>query len=230
MLRGIDVSNHQGAAGFKISNHLEQIDFCICKATEGDYFVDAYCDVFVQTLMAAGKKWGFYHFAGDADATAEADYFIKNTLNYFGKGIPVLDWEGQQTIGWVNAFVKRVYEKTRVWPWIYANPWRFQDGGVESNCGRWAAQYPNVLNPPLDFELPEPPDCDGLVACWQYCSDGRLDGYSGNLDFDRFYGDNAAWDAYASGGRANSVPDNGAESSGMSILENDEYRVTIERI
>lgn len=233
MLRGFDISNHQGRAGFKISNHLDQIDFCICKATEGLTYVDPYCDVFVQTLRAAGKPWGFYHFARNNDAIAEADFFIENTINYFGEGIPVLDWEADQSVEWVNSFVNRLHEKTGVWCWIYANPWRFNQGGVEANCMRWVASYPNVLHPSFDdAESWSAPETDGLVGAWQFCSDGRLSGWDGNLDFNLFYGNEAAWRAYALGDNPESNTGNGSgglPDTAISELENDVYKITIER-
>lgn len=223
-MRGIDISNHQGSAGFKISNHLSQIDFCICKASEGTGFVDAYCDVFVQTLIAAGKPWGFYHFAGNGDPVSEAEYFHRNTSNYFGKGVPVLDWEGDQSVDWVNRFTSRIHELTRVHPWIYGNPWRFNQGGVDQNCMRWIASYPNVVSPPIDYDLPDTPQTDGLVGAWQFCSDGRLPGYSGNLDFNVFYGDAEAWQRYVTGDNAQSPEPIEPDTD---VFENDRMRVEV---
>lgn len=218
-LRGIDISNWQ--AGLKISNHLDQIGFCICKATEGVSFVDRYCDPWVQTLRAAGKPWGFYHFAGDGSPLQEAVFFLENTRNYFGEGVPVLDWEGSQDAEWVNAFVRHIHGETGVWPWIYANPWRFNHGGVEPNCMRWIASYPNVLHPPLDYDLPSIPETYGLVGAWQFCSDGQLEGYSGALDFNVFYGDEETWRRYASGDRISDVEPK------TTVFENDEMRVEV---
>lgn len=227
-MRGIDISNHQGNAGFKISNYLHQIDFCICKATEGLYYVDPYCDVFVQTLRSAGKPWGFYHFAAEGDPHAEAEYFYRNCLAYFGKGVPVLDWEADQSVDWVNRFTARIYELTRVHPWIYANPWRFNQGGVDQNCMRWIASYPNVISPPLDYDPGEPPQTDGLVGAWQFCSDGRLPGYSGNLDFDVFYGDADAWQRYVIGDNAQqSAPEPAPVEPETIVLENDKMCVEV---
>ena len=224
-MRGIDISNHQGIAGFKISNHLSQIDFCICKATEGTGFVDAYCNVFVQTLISAGKPWGFYHFAGNGDPVAEAEYFYRNTSNYFGHGVPVLDWEGDQSVDWVNRFTARIYDLTHVHPWIYGNHWRFNQGGVDQNCMRWIASYPNVISPPLDYDPGEAPQTAGLVGAWQFCSDGRLTGYSGNLDFNVFYGDAEAWQRYVIGDNAQEPP---AEPEPQStVFENDEMKVQV---
>ena len=88
-------------------------------------------------------------------------------------------------------------------------------GGVEPNCMRWIASYPDVLRPGLDFDPGEPPETDGLVGCWQYASDGQVPGYAGNLDVDHFFGSVGAWQAYAG------VPSSGQPdpSPSQSVLE-----------
>ena len=222
MLRGIDISNWQ--AGLDVDSVFPNVDFVICKATEGVGFVDGHCDSWVQWCRAHGKPWGFYHFANVNSPAMEATHFINNTSNYFGEGVPVLDWEGGQSVEWVNEFVRVVHDQTGIWPWIYANPWRFNQGGVEQNCMRWIASYPDVLRPGLDYDPGEPPETDGLVGCWQYASDGQVPGYMGNLDVNRFFGSVGAWQAYAG------VPSSGQPdpSPSQSVLENDRFRVTIE--
>ena len=222
MLRGIDISNWQ--AGLDADAVFPNVDFVICKATEGIGFVDGYCDSWVQWCRRNGKPWGFYHFANVDSPAMEATHFINNTSNYFGEGIPVLDWEGGQSVEWVNEFVNIVHDQTGIWPWIYANPWRFNQGGVESNCGRWIASYPAVTNPSLDYDPGDVPQTDGLVVCWQYASDGMVSGYSGNLDVNHFFGDAKAWGLYA--GFSTSNPPS-VENPKSSVLENDEYRVEI---
>ena len=184
-MQGYDVSNWQ--SGYSTDWLISTSDFLIMKATEGLDFTDGYCDGWVQACRNAGHPWGFYHFARNNDAIAEADYFVDSTVNYFGEGIPVLDWEDGQSVAWVNAFVERVHARTGVWPWIYANPWRFQLGGVNENCGRWVASYPGGT--------PSPDACpaaDGIpVCCWQYTSTP--------LDKNYFYGDIETWRSYATG-------------------------------
>ena len=176
--------------------------------------------------------WGFYHFAGDGDAVAEAVHFINNCSGYFGSGIPVLDWEGNQGVDWVNRFVETVHEQTGVWPWIYANPWRFNQGGVNPNCARWVASYPDVASP--TWSQAQGWDCpaaDGNVVAWQFCSDGVVNGIAGNVDLDLFYGTKGQWQAYARGGTKH-VDAIGPDSPGADItgvLENAFYKVTIER-
>ena len=216
MLRGIDISNWQ--AGLDADSVFPNVDFVICKATEGIDFVDGYCDDWVQWCRRNGKPWGFYHFANVNSPAMEATHFINNTSNYFGEGVPVLDWEGGQSVEWVNEFVRVVHDQTGIWPWIYANPWLFNQGGVEPSCMRWIASYPDVLRPGLDYDPGEPPETDGLVGCWQ------VPGYAGNLDVNHFFGSVGAWSAYAG------VPSSGQPdpSPSQSVLENDRFRVTIE--
>lgn len=230
MMRFIDISNWQG--DINLPALLLDVDAVICKATEGATFVDQYCDGWVQQCINAGKPWGFYHFAGSGSAGEEATFFVRNCQGYFSKGIPILDWEGNQNVGWVNAFVKSVHELTGVWPWIYGNPWRFSKGEVEQNCARWVAEYPYITSPSFEqAESWECPEADGNVVAWQFCSDGRVGEYNGNLDFSLFYGTEKQWRAYALGG--NTASDDGSDNtspiSDISVLENDEFKVTIER-
>lgn len=228
MLNFLDTSNWQG--GYNPA--LTRADAVVVKATEGTGFVDPYCDSIIQQAIAYGMPWGFYHFAGDEDATSESDFFLENCRNYFGQGIPVLDWEGNQSVDWVNAFVEYVHAQTGVWPWIYANPWRFNQGGVNPNCARWVASYPDVASPTWSQAQGwECPAADGNVVAWQFCSDGAVNGIAGNVDLDLFYGSKEQWSAYGRGS-ANSVDAIGPGSPGVDtpeMLENDTYKVTIER-
>lgn len=233
MINFADISHHQYDAGLRLSQIAGELDGLAVKATEGTSYVDPACDIYYQDAKRRGLLRAFYHFNGKGDAVKEADYFIENTRNYFGEGIPVLDWEeiklpGNKTylqpVSWVNSFVRRVHEITGVWAWIYANPWKFNQGCVEPNCMRWLAQYPAVTSP--TFEQAGGWDCptaDGIVGAWQFCSDGRLKGYY-PLDLDLFYGDESAWDAYAKGDSKVPVPETGKSY----ILEGDGIRVTVE--
>ena len=228
MINFIDTSNWQG--GYNPA--LTGADAVIVKATEGTNFVDPYCAAIVVQAIASGMPWGFYHFAGTCGAFEEASHFVHNCQGYFHKGIPVLDWEGNQSVGWVNAFVQEVHEKTGVWPWIYGNPWRFNQGGVNPNCARWVASYPNASSPTWSQAQGwECPSADGNVVAWQFCSDGAVNGIAGNVDLDLFYGDKEQWLAYARGdGRLdNSGNDAGTNPDGVAVLENGMYKVTIER-
>lgn len=196
-MKFIDISNWQ--AGLNVASVVKNggLGAVIVKATEGVGFV--------QQCISNGIRFGFYHFARNNDAAAEAEFFRKNTTGYEGKGIPVLDWEDGQSIAWVNKFVERYHELTGVWPWVYGNAWRFNQGTVNTNCGRWVAGYPSNGITDINYGLNN--DCaykvnNGLVCAWQFSSSVRISGYSGNLDGDVFYGDAAAWDKYAGGSPA----------------------------
>nr|DAR59286.1 MAG TPA: hypothetical protein [Caudoviricetes sp.] len=228
MLNFLDTSNWQG--GYNPA--LTGADAVIVKATEGLGYVDPYCDVIIQQAITAGMPWGFYHFADEGDAGSEAAFFLDNCRNYFGQGIPVLDWEGNQSLDWVNAFVERIHAETGVWPWIYANPWRFNQGGVNPNCARWVADYPDVASP--TWRQAQGWDCpaaEGNVVAWQFCSDGAVNGIAGNVDLDLFYGGKEQWSAYARGDNQPADNDNAGKpnTDGMATLENDTYKITIER-
>ena len=202
MLRFVDVSNWQRGMDLAAVVRGGGLAGAIVKATEGVGYVDPSCDGFVRQLRASGALFGYYHFARNNDAAAEADFFRKNTIGYEGAGIPVLDWEDGQTVAWVNRFVERYHELTGVWPLVYANPWRFRQGAVNPNCGRWVAGYPRTGITDIDYgmetALPSSYDVGGVCA-WQFSSSVRIAGYNGNLDGDVFYGDEEAWMAYAGG-------------------------------
>jgi GH25 family lysozyme M1 (1,4-beta-N-acetylmuramidase) len=207
-LNGIDIASHQ--AGLDLNNIA--FDFVIIKATQGIGYVNPYCDHWYQQAKALGKLIGFYHYASGNDAIGEADYFIENTLNYFHEAVPFLDWESDQNGNWGNndaawckAFCDRVYERTGVHPMVYvqASAMSRLEGQI-GDCGLWIAQYPNYV--PTGYQ--DEPWNEGAYSCAirQYSSVGRLDGWGGNLDLDKFYGDATAWMKYANPAGDTPVP------------------------
>lgn len=195
-MQGIDIS------GWQKDLDLAQVpcDFAIIKATQGVGYVSPACDPHVQQAIALGKPFGFYHYVDGAGATAEADFFVDNCADYFGKGIPCIDWESIQNAAWGNTdylmeLVQRVIDRTGVKPLIYASasafPW---DVAQALDCGAWVAQY--ASDKPTGYQ--DSPWNEGAYACAirQYSSCGRLDGYNGNLDLDKFYGDAGSWRKY----------------------------------
>lgn len=208
MQNGIDISNHQGSMDLAKVLKQTKTDFVICKATEGLKFVDKFCDRFMVTAQDAGKQVGFYHFARPEwnSAKAEAEFFLRQTKGYFGKGIPVLDWEssGKSNVKWAKEWLDYIYDKTGVKPVIYmsesvinAYNWK---AVADTGYGLWVARY-------RDYNIDRNYDMStcgkkpvvkwwSFYMMWQWTSVGRLDGYSGNLDCDVFYGDGKAWDAY----------------------------------
>ena len=208
MLDGIDISNHQGKMDLALVLKETKTDFVICKATEGLNFVDKYCDKFMLTAKQASKQTGFYHFARPEknSARAEADFFIKQTKGYFNKGIPALDWEspGKSNVKWAKEWLDRVYAVTGVKPVIYmsesvVNAYNWKSV-ADAGYGLWVAKY-------KDYAIDRNYDMSTagkkpvvkwwkFYMMWQWTSVGRLNGYTGNLDCDIFYGDTKQWDAY----------------------------------
>lgn len=204
MLNGIDISAWQRG----INLDAVPADFVIIKATEGLGYVNGDCDRAYQQAKAAGKKLGVYHFAdGNSSGTAEADYFVDNIQGYIGEAILVLDWETHAVTrgpGYAKEFLDRVQARTGIKPMIYmsgsvVNEWDWS-AVVAGDYGLWVAYYSKDS---CDGYWPDAPmypisDWSG-AAMLQYTSGGKLPGWGDRLDLNVFYGDHAAWDAYAGG-------------------------------
>ena len=207
-MNGIDISNWQNG----INLAAVPCDFVIMKATQGTWFVSADCDRQYQQAKKAGKCLGVYHYAEGGDVKKEADYFLKNIQGYIGEAILVLDWEGQDNpvfgkndFAWVKQWLDYVTEKTGVKPLLYTSQSVMSRFNGIGDYGLWIAQYANM--DPTGYQ--ETPWNEGAYTCAirQYSSCGRLSGYDGNLDLDKFYGDKAAWNKYAGKGNTVQAPD-----------------------
>lgn len=208
-MKFIDISGYQRGLDIPTVVKNGGLGAVVVKATEGVGWVDKSCDGFAQQCFAHGIPFGFYHFARNNNAASEAEYFRNNTKGYEHRGIPILDWEDGQSVDWVNAFVNRYHDLTGIWPWVYGNAWRFNQGTVNTNCGRWIAGYPMNGITDINFGMnnPFPYAVNGGGVCaWQFSSSVRIGGFGGNLDGDVFYGDASTWAKYAGGSGAPSAP------------------------
>lgn len=201
-LNGIDISNYQAGINLKAVPG----DFVLIKATEGTNYVSPACNAQTASALSAGKKVGWYHFASVGNAVTQANYFVNNIKNDVGKGILMLDWEAaaiRQGVAWAKTWLDTVYKLTNVRPIIYMSKSTAQAydwSSVSGNYGLFFAQYANYnrtgyqTNPWTDNKV---------LGAWksavafQYSSSGQLNGWSGNLDLDVFYGDQSTWDKYA---------------------------------
>lgn len=210
-LNGIDVSNWQNG----INLAAVPADFVICKATQGNSYVSPDCVRQVEQAAAAGKLVGTYHYISGSGAVAEADFYLNNIKNWIGKYMMCLDWESSQNSQWGNeSYLKqvaqRIIERTGIPPVIYVQQSRLSAVKAiadELNCGLWVAQYANMDQTGYQST----PWNEGAYTCAirQYSSAGRLSGYSGNLDLNKFYGDRNAWLKYCN-------PDGAHEDTGGS--------------
>lgn len=198
-LNGYDVSHWQ--RGINVATTPS--DFFISKATQGTSHVDDDCARAVEQGRGAGKLFGTYHYISGGNARGEAEWYIRNISNWVGKGILCLDWESNQNSAWGNvdyldAVTARVIELTNIPPLLYGSKsiiGQLQLVAKKYNCGLWVAQYAN--NNPTGYQAT--PWNEGAYTCAirQYTSTGRLSGYNGNLDLNKFYGDREAWMRYA---------------------------------
>lgn len=193
---GIDISNHQRTINLSAGRY----DFAIFKATEGVNFKDASFDKFAVQLTKLGKLIGCYHYArpdrrtdmGKDAAILEADWFIKTMekAGLIGKAILILDWEQDPTdnFQWAKTWLDRVYEITKVKPFIYANTSVIHKKGsslVTTKYPVWVAswgsnRWETVGN--LTY-IPNPNiPCEYRII--QYTSKGSYPEFIGNVDLD----------------------------------------------
>ena len=197
-MRGIDVSNWQ--AGLTPSNF--DIDFCIVKATEGVGYTDPFCDQFVQNCISNDILWGFYHFARENEPEQEAEYFYNECINYFGHGIPVLDYEtsNYNNREWCERFMQKLHDLSGVWAVIYISASRcgeYENSWIPEKCGLWVAGYPWDNPDWTDERMPYNIYPWSFAAIWQFTSGLDLNGYEGRLDGNIAYMDEEAWMKYA---------------------------------
>ena len=197
-LNGIDISSWQTG----IDLNAVPADFVIIKATQGIGYVNPDCDRAYQQAKKAGKLLGVYHYAGGNDPIEEAKYFIKNIEEYIKEAVLCLDWESGQNsrygvddFTWCKMFLDYVASTTGVKPILYCSQSIMGKFNGIGDYGLWIAQYANM--DATGYQ--EHPWNEGAYDCAirQYSSSGRLNGYNGNLDLDKFYGDSNAWHKYA---------------------------------
>lgn len=197
-MKGIDVSNWQN--GIDLS--AVPADFVIMKATEGTTYVSPDCERQYQQAKAAGRCLGVYHYANGGDVKAEADFFLSKVKGYISEAILCLDWEGENnpTFGkndfnWCKSWCDYVYDKTGVKPLVYVSQSVMNKLNGIGDYGFWIAQYANMNQTGYQ----DKPWNEGNYNCVirQYSSSGRLPGYNGNLDLNKAYIDQTAWNKYA---------------------------------
>ena len=188
-IKGIDISKWQGNITF--SKVAKSTNFVIMKATEGYGYTDPKFLRNQQGLRNAGILTGYYHFARpDLGNTAEkeADWFIK-TVGVLRKGeLLALDYEVNYNspVVWCKTFLDRVKTKTGLKPLIYINLATNNKYNwspiVQGDYGLWLAYWDRSLTKKPKTDWP-------FIAIKQYGADTKVEGISGNVDGDIFFGD-----------------------------------------
>lgn len=189
-LNGIDIASYQASLDFS----KVPCDFAIIKATQGTGYTNPDCVRAVEQAMSLGKGVGVYHYISGGNAVAEANFFINSILNWIGKVMICLDWELDQNSAWgdesyLEQVINQVIARTGVPPMIYAPASRYNqvaEVAKRHNCGLWIAQYADMN--PTGYQ--NTPWNEGAYTCAirQYSGSGRLNGWNGDLDLDKFYG------------------------------------------
>lgn len=201
-LQGIDVASWQQSLDLRQISY----DFVVVKATEGTGYINPCCDTHVQQAIEMGKLFGVYHYANGGDPIAESNFFLQNIQGYLRKGILVLDFESGDNAawnanpnGWVKTWCDNVYSQTGVRPLVYIQASALDKVSGIGDYGLWIAQYASYE--PTYYQ--DTPWNEGAYDCAmrQYAgSNGRVYGYDGGVDLDKFYGDAEAWMKYANPG------------------------------
>lgn len=198
-MRGIDISNWQNG----LCIHSLDVEFCICKATEGIGYTDPCCEQFVTQCREKGILWGFYHFARENEPEAEARYFYDECRGYIHKGIPVLDYEtsNYDNREWCERFLQAFHDLSGIWAMLYISASRcgeYENSWIPEKCGLWVAGYPWDMDSydqagDMPYNIYPWP----FAAIWQFTSGLYIPGYDGRLDGDIAYMDADAWMKYA---------------------------------
>ena len=217
-LDGIDISGWQGNPldGGLDPSKIEA-DFVIVKVSEGTGYENPYWRDQVRLALSAGKLVGLYHYAiGGASMEAQANYFVTLVRSYengalIGQAVLFLDWEDGSLpvsdVGAAKEWLDEVKSTTGVTPLIYMNQSTANghDWSSVRNAGYklWLSQYLYSNYDPvngIDGYRENPNKGSYQYGAWgqdstiyQYTSTGRLPGYSGFLDFNKFYGDRNDW-------------------------------------
>lgn len=188
-LTGIDISNWQGNVNMAAVKNAG-IEVVYCKATESNFFKDAYAKANYCNAKAQGLKVGFYHFfRGDTNAKEQANFFI-NFLREIGADNYdcklALDIETAEGVSKYNLttmcidFLEEVKRLTGKEVVVYTYT-SFANSNLDNRLSKyplWIAHY-GVNTPGYN------PIWSSWVG-FQYTSDGNIAGLSGRIDMNEF--------------------------------------------
>lgn len=193
-LNGIDISDAQTGI------NLKQVEagFVIVKTTQDVGFTSPPWLQQAYGTLNSGKILGLYHYVGgNGGAQAEAQHFANTIKPFNGRAFIAIDWEPDQNSAWGNTqylttLVQTVTQLTGLHGLIYGPESALSTlSAAKAATGwqLWVAQYAD--SNPTGYQAI--PWNSGAYACAmrQYSSHGRLNGWSGDLDLDLWYGDEA---------------------------------------
>lgn len=137
MLPFSDISYAQG--NYDMEANSDQIIAIRMSSGDGGLHFDSDATANYNAASAAGKVIINYHFAGTADPTTEANFFIEAVSPLAENDVYALDIEQGQSLDWINTFCEVVHNATNAWPLVYMNISTANSIGNVPNCGLWLA-------------------------------------------------------------------------------------------
>lgn len=207
---GIDISNYQKGIDLSAAKY----DFAIIKATEGLTFVDKSFKNFAVQLTELGKLIGCYHFVRpdlhptDYEMEQEAGNFVEMvySVGLIGKAILVLDWEKEpfDNERLVSAWLNKVYQLTKVKPFIYGSKSKLTKWRDWETCKKfpiwmaaWPTISPNRVGGPIIGKMQDRSLIEWKI--WQYSANGIYPGANFNVDLNYTDMSREDWINYAKG-------------------------------
>jgi lysozyme len=199
---GIDVSLWQHDLDW-VALKKAGVSFAFAKATESDNVTDPYFAKNWPAMKAAGIVRGAYHFFRPAkDPLKQAAFFAQAVKLEKGDLPLVLDLESSgglmpvALVPVVQTCLNEIERLSGLRPIIYTGPNFWNTSMVAPNAPAWTSNYLLWIANYTSGSKPLVPKGWTTWTIWQYTDQGRLNGYAGNLDLDRYNGtvdDLVAW-------------------------------------
>jgi lysozyme len=184
----VDLSKYQ--AGFSFGDFAEAGGLgVILKASEGTTIKDSSYKTFRVEALAAGLKVASYHFFRSSDPVEQAEWYLKCATPDQGERV-VCDVEDNTVEkGSVTNFLKHIRQtrpdlQLTVYTGHVGEEAEAQWGRFEwlaENTSLWTCQYSLSPSPWASQTWPQ-------WSLWQYTDQGRVAGFPGSVDCNRFNG------------------------------------------
>ena len=189
MLKGIDVSKWQGDINW--SSVAKNTDFAIIRSSYGTGYKDEKFEYNRDKARQENILRGFYHYSYPNHNTpeAEADWFLSVVTPLQDGESLYLDFEENypDPVGWSKRFLDRIREALGGYlPLIYINYYTAKTYDwspvADAGYGLWLAKWD--YDPDGTFDVPY----WSVVAMRQYSNNETINGISGRVDGNVFYG------------------------------------------
>lgn len=192
MLKGIDVSEHQGVINWDVVK--SQIDFAILRVGFGDNIAsqdDKYFKRNADECTRLCIPFGVYIYSyatSIGQAKSEAEHVLRLIKGYKLDYPVYYDLEDSPTTGKCSneliadmaEVFANIIQANGFWCGVYASTYWWNSKLTDSrfnNWVKWVAQYNNICT------------YQGSYDIWQYASDGSVNGINGNVDMNYCYVD-----------------------------------------